>query len=106
LWGLVAFEHAATGAPQVMPDHSACGELWRDHGLLLPADPTPDDVAAGLARVHDDPALRAELGRRALANARSPRFAWPAIAHLWAELLRGREARPQSAARRTARSPA
>ncbi|HEX8083732.1 MAG TPA: glycosyltransferase family 4 protein [Solirubrobacteraceae bacterium] len=86
-FGLVAFEHAATGAPQIVPDHSACGELWRDHGLLLPADPAPRDVAAALARLHDDPALGADLGRRALDHARDPRFSWDAIAARWAALL-------------------
>jgi len=86
-FGLVAFEHAATGAPQIVPDHSACGELWRNHGLLLPADPTPDDVAAALARVHDDPALRAALGHAALAHARDPRYAWPRIAERWRDVL-------------------
>ncbi|WP_172632536.1 glycosyltransferase, partial [Dictyobacter arantiisoli] len=35
-WGLVAFEHAATGAAQIVPAHSACQELWHDHGLLIP----------------------------------------------------------------------
>ena len=29
-WGLVSFEHAATGAGQIVPRHSACEELWRD----------------------------------------------------------------------------
>jgi D-inositol-3-phosphate glycosyltransferase len=86
-FGLVAFEHAATGAPQIVPDHSACGELWRDHGLLLPADPTPDDVAAALARLHDDAALRAALGEAALAHARDPRYAWPRIAERWIDVL-------------------
>jgi D-inositol-3-phosphate glycosyltransferase len=86
-FGLVAFEHAATGAPQVVPDHSACGELWRDHGLLLPAEPRPEDVAAALARLHDEPDLRADLGRRALAHARDPRFGWDATARRFEELL-------------------
>lgn len=35
-WGLISFEHAATGAAQVVPDHTACGELWKDKGLLIP----------------------------------------------------------------------
>ena len=86
-FGLVAFEHAATGAAQIVPDHSACGELWRDHGLLLPADPAPDDVAAALARLHDDTALRASLGEAALAHARDPRYAWARIAERWLEVL-------------------
>jgi glycosyltransferase involved in cell wall biosynthesis len=86
-WGLVAFEHAATGAPQVMPDHSACGELWRDRAVLLPTEPSPEDVAAALGRLHDDPVLREEMGRRALAHARDPRFAWGTIARQWEEVL-------------------
>jgi glycosyltransferase involved in cell wall biosynthesis len=83
-WGLVSFEHAATGAPQVVPDHSACGELWHDHGLLVEAGAggvvAPEDVAAALGRLHDDAALRDDLSARALAHARDPRFAWPAVA--------------------------
>lgn len=35
-WGLVSFEHAATGGAQVVPDHTACGELWKNNGLLIP----------------------------------------------------------------------
>ncbi len=27
-WGLAAFEHAATGAAQIVPRHTACAELW------------------------------------------------------------------------------
>jgi hypothetical protein len=35
-FGLVALEHGATGAAQVLPDHSACAELWRGAADLLP----------------------------------------------------------------------
>ena len=34
-WGLVSFEHAATGAGQIVPRHSACEELWQDSALML-----------------------------------------------------------------------
>ena len=34
-WGLVNLEHAATGAAQVVPRHSACEELWTGSALLL-----------------------------------------------------------------------
>jgi D-inositol-3-phosphate glycosyltransferase len=90
-WGLVAFEHAATGAAQVVPDHSACAELWRDRALLVPAGPggavAPGDVAAALARLHDDQGLRADLAARARAHARSQRFAWETVAVRFGELL-------------------
>lgn len=28
-WGMVSFEHVATGAVQIVPDRSACGKLWK-----------------------------------------------------------------------------
>src|SRR4030095_984294 len=37
-WGLVSCEHGAAGAAQIVPDHSACGELWRDKGELIPLE--------------------------------------------------------------------
>lgn len=35
-WGLVSAEHGAAGAVQIVPDHTACAELWRGHGELIP----------------------------------------------------------------------
>lgn len=35
-WGLVNWEHAATGKLQIMPDHSALTEIWTDRAILLP----------------------------------------------------------------------
>src|SRR3990170_2104081 len=35
-WGLCNIEHAITRAAQVVPDHSACKELFHDCGLLIP----------------------------------------------------------------------
>lgn len=34
-WGLISFEHAITGAAQIVPNHSSCSELWKDRGLLI-----------------------------------------------------------------------
>jgi D-inositol-3-phosphate glycosyltransferase len=94
-WGLVAFEHAATGAPQVVPDHDDTAELWRHRALIVPTAPTAgrgrvvslEGVAAALAELHDDSALRADLAERAYAWATSDRFRWDAIARRWEEAL-------------------
>ncbi len=85
-WGLVAFEHAATGAPQVVPAVGGAAEAWGDAAVVL--DPAPGPVAAALARLHDDPDERARLGECARAHAASARFAWPAIARAWTAVLR------------------
>lgn len=37
-WGLVSFEHAAAGAAQIVPGHSACRELWQGNGIVLEPD--------------------------------------------------------------------
>ncbi|HEX8647868.1 MAG TPA: glycosyltransferase family 4 protein [Thermoleophilaceae bacterium] len=95
-WGLVPFEHGATGAAQVLPDLGAHAELWPGHALLVPAAAPgedgsglvdPDDVAAALARLYEDPAERARLGARARELANSPDLAWPAVGERWRELL-------------------
>jgi D-inositol-3-phosphate glycosyltransferase len=101
-WGLVAFEHGATGAAQVLPEHSACAELWTGRALLVPVAPTAQDpwevsvpaAAAALGRLYDDRALLRELSGRALQHARSGSFDWGHIADRWEELLLACAAEP------------
>ncbi|HEX6371978.1 MAG TPA: hypothetical protein VF006_23845 [Longimicrobium sp.] len=100
-WGLVAFEHAATGAAQVGPDHSAPAELWRGAAELLPPAYTlvnhenmedelvvsPQSVAVALERLYDDRGYLLEMSRRAYENATRPEYQWDAVAERWAQLL-------------------
>ena len=94
-WGLVAFERGATGAAQVMPDHSACAELWGGKALLVPVEEGRDEdgivsrdgAVAALERLYADPALRAGLGDAARAHALDPRFDWDTIAQSWKRVL-------------------
>jgi glycosyltransferase involved in cell wall biosynthesis len=96
-WGLVAFEHAATGAAQVVPGHGACIELWRDAGVLLAVDADEHGqkvasaaaVADALGRLYDDRSLLAERSGRAYEHAGSDRFRWAVIAKQWEALLSG-----------------
>jgi glycosyltransferase involved in cell wall biosynthesis len=102
-WGLVAFEHAAAGAAaQIVPDHSACAQLWREHGLLAaveersPGKPidhpqttiSPERTAELLARLHDDRELLDRKQVQAFRYATHRRFGWPAIAARWSGLFR------------------
>jgi glycosyltransferase involved in cell wall biosynthesis len=94
-WGLVAFEHGATGAAQLLPGHSAPAELWRGKALLIPVEQgreadgivSRDGVVAGLERLYSDPALRRRLGDAARSHALDPRFHWDRIAESWKTLL-------------------
>jgi D-inositol-3-phosphate glycosyltransferase len=100
-WGLVAFEHAATRAAQIVPRHSACAALWEDAALLV--EPvasvhvrgdyvdhrvvTAGDVANALDTLYRDPVRRADLAARAYARATDPEIAWPRVAPRWDRLF-------------------
>jgi glycosyltransferase involved in cell wall biosynthesis len=100
-WGLVAFEHAATGAVQIVPRHTACAELWDGAAEML--EPvfsvinervltdghfvSERDVAAALERLYRDPALLAERSAAAFANATRAEYDWDAIAARWDALF-------------------
>ncbi|AXS40818.1 glycosyltransferase [Breoghania sp. L-A4] len=100
-WGLVSHEHAATGAAQIVPGHTAYNELWDNAAIRLePAlttiDPgtstearliDPRDLAAALERCYSDQAYLAEMARRAETWARRPEFAWDRIAAQWRDII-------------------
>ncbi|HSG38835.1 MAG TPA: glycosyltransferase family 4 protein, partial [Thermoanaerobaculia bacterium] len=62
--GLFALEAMAHGVPVVQPRHGAFPEMLAATGGGLLVEPgSAEDLARGLARLIDDPGLRAELGR-------------------------------------------
>lgn len=96
-WGYVAFEHAASGAPQLVPGHGVCRELWRGAGVLLPTveragagarhrEVTPEGVADALEGLYADPGRRRAIGdachrrsRRAQADRHRAAESWRRI---------------------------
>ncbi|MEM8961150.1 MAG: glycosyltransferase [Acidobacteriota bacterium] len=100
-WGLIAFEHGAVGAPQVLPRHSACAELWEGHARLV--DTATEDtlegyrrrgqtvdvdvVAEALLELYRDRSLRDRLGHLAFTNAHRPEYRWRHIADRWRRLI-------------------
>jgi D-inositol-3-phosphate glycosyltransferase len=100
-WGLIPFEHAATGAPQVLPAHAAATDLWRGYpGLIgtlrrrerrgeMFACAGIDAVAACevLQRLYWDPAYRQEASLQALRIAQGPDLDWSVIGQSWRALV-------------------
>src|SRR5437764_14900399 len=92
-WGLVSFEHGAAGAAQVVPDHTACAELWRGRAELIPparsyvpefsvlemGEVSADGVARALEALYRDPARRQALARAAVAVAQNPAHSWDVV---------------------------
>lgn len=104
-WGLVSLEHAATAAAQVVPGHSACGEIWRGAAELLPSQRKvhgngllqggqidPADLANALERLYRDSVLCAERQSACYQRAQRQEYQWRHICSRWARLLRSRMA--------------
>lgn len=100
-WGLTTLEHAATGAAQVVPDHSALGELWRGAAELVEparryvpafsplemAEVAPAAVAAALERLYSDPERLRATAAACHAVAMQPRLSWAQVGSTFVDLL-------------------
>jgi D-inositol-3-phosphate glycosyltransferase len=89
-WGLVSFEHAATGAPQIVPDHTSFAENWTGAAEMIPitgreyifyelADMftvSPEHVATSLERLYLDKAYRAQMAQASYERATAAQFRW------------------------------
>jgi glycosyltransferase involved in cell wall biosynthesis len=84
-FGLPALEAMACGAPVLTSSTSSLPEVVGEAGLLV--DPlNVDAIAAGLARLADDPGLRRELGQRGIERASG--FTWERAAQETLSVLR------------------
>jgi glycosyltransferase involved in cell wall biosynthesis len=100
-WGLVAFEHGATGACQVLPRNSVHEELWEGAADLVDVGRTirnrfdfvthhsvsPDGVAVALERLYRNPELLRFRSLEALHRAISPDLSWTRVAKDWFQLF-------------------
>jgi glycosyltransferase involved in cell wall biosynthesis len=100
-WGLVSFEHGAAGAAQIVPDHSACAEIWSGRAQMIPTarrtipkfstlemgEVSADGVAASLDNLYRDPQRRQHLAQAAYQAALNPAYTWDAIAERFDELF-------------------
>lgn len=97
-WSLPNMEHAITGAPQIVPDHSACGEIYKDCGVLVPTIHNlmidggamtvgklvdPVDVAKAMELLYTNKELYKDLSEKSIAKFSSPIHSWTEIANTW-----------------------
>jgi glycosyltransferase involved in cell wall biosynthesis len=100
-WGLVAFEHAATGAAQILPRNSVHEELWAGSADLVETAQTPrkrfdfvtyravahEGVANALERLYRDRDLLRSRSLDAFRHAVSPGFSWGCAAQKWEQMF-------------------
>ena len=100
-WGLVSFEHGAAGAAQIVPDHTACAELWRGRAELIPparsyipefsplemGEVSPQGVARALEALYQrsGPPTGAVACRQCVAQ--NPAHSWDAITRQFDDLI-------------------
>lgn len=96
-WGLVSFEHAATGAAQIVPDHTACGPLWRNAGVLVDVEesdvgqispfvmsqPRVNALQAAFEQLYSDEQKRTEIAQSCHHLANESKYSWHSIAQEW-----------------------
>ena len=102
-WGLVSFEHGAAGAAQIVPDHSACTEIWSGRAeMIAPArryipefstlemgEVSAEGTAQALNNLYCDPQRRQHLAQAACEAAQNPDYSWDAIAERFDDLFAG-----------------
>lgn len=79
-FGLFPLEALALGKPVIYcaAEENAIGDVVRHEREGLCTEPTPEALAAAIARLLDDPQDRAEFSRRA--RERAAQYDWPAVA--------------------------
>jgi len=99
-FGLVSFEHAATGVPQILPAQSTLTELWGDSAWRLPTTPVmtdhsplrmaevdASDVALALTDLYEDSIAYERLAFAALARSRRADLEWSTVAERIVQVL-------------------
>jgi glycosyltransferase involved in cell wall biosynthesis len=100
-WGLTAFEHAATGAAQIVPGHTGTREIWDGAAEMLepklqltsPGSLTaielidPQTVAVTLERLYRNPELLQKRSLAAYQRATQPRYSWDSVAESFDQIL-------------------
>jgi D-inositol-3-phosphate glycosyltransferase len=101
-WGLPNMEHALTSSVQVVPNSSACSELFDGVGRLIDiADfyTYPETLTVGsviniqhavdiLNELYEDKAQRDRLGNLGYLKFSDPQFSWAKIAHRWDKVFK------------------
>lgn len=100
-WGLTNTEHAVTGAPQVVPNHSSCAELFANCGILIPVAywnrssetetvgglVSAEGVAESLEKLYSDRELYDTLSKKSIEKFTSEEYSWKSVSKRFEEVI-------------------
>jgi len=100
-WGLPSVEHASVGAPQIVPGHSACRELFQDCGVLVPAKVPwvfdnimtvgylvqAEDVAKAMDKLYTNRNIYNDLSKKSIDKFTAEQYQWKTISKTWLRLF-------------------
>ena len=99
-WGLVSFEHAATGAPQIVPSHSACLDQWEGYAVFLDRleglklnrycggqKTSHKQISSVIKLLVDDTEAYRHFSQKSIEQVNRPLYRWSIIAEQWHALL-------------------
>lgn len=100
-WGLTNIEHTMTGGVQIVPNHSALGELYHDCGVLVPAYykytmdnimtvgklVRPEDMAEAMLKLYLNKDEYTRLQKAGLTKFSDPKYSWKEISTTWYKLF-------------------
>jgi glycosyltransferase involved in cell wall biosynthesis len=102
-WGLTSMEHAITGAPQVVGNHSSCAEVFSDCSITVNPKLSytfdhimtsgklvdPIDVADAFEKIYSNKKLYKELSEKGIEKFTRPEYQWANISKKFEEIFLG-----------------
>ena len=104
-WGLTNVEHAITGAPQIVPAHTALNEIFSqipqanelliqtkanytfDHIMTVGKLVDPEDMAAKMKRLYSEKDFYSNVAMQTVSYFKQPCFQWRNIAKLLSDII-------------------
>ena len=100
-WGLVSFEHASCKKPQVVPNHTACKDIWEGAAQLVDIATwvtdkdlgvergliNVDDAVAKLNELYNDKETYKEVAEACYAVTQRPEYRWESVANGFAQAV-------------------
>jgi D-inositol-3-phosphate glycosyltransferase len=100
-WGMISFEHAACGAAQLIPAHTAPAEVWKNAGILIPrcrpvkltTNPfqmysvDEAELSNQLVKLVNDEVYLRTIATNCNSHTQKKEFSWEHIALQWKEIL-------------------